>query len=173
MGRAESSRQAISDAYVDLVVRLGLPASCGRIFAALLLSPVPLTQAQLRSQLSLSEGSVSEGVRLLAERDFIERVGDPRARPAHFQVRSSVWAQSLHSTMANAQATYALAELVLGHLEAHDVDGPAFELMSRGRASYAVLVAELPAVFEKALAAGEQAPARCAKAEKDRRESHS
>jgi hypothetical protein len=158
MGTEESTREALADAYTDYIVsRLGMPASSGRIFAALLLSPGPLSQAQLRSHLSLSEGSISEGLRLLVGRGFVERSGDPRARPAFFQVRVDTWAQPASGTMDNAKATLELAALALRHAEEHDIAGPSLELLARTHAMFEVFVAEMPAVMEKAVAAGARA----------------
>jgi hypothetical protein len=160
MSREESSRQAISDAYTEFVVsRLGLPAAVGRIFAALLLSPVPLSQAQLRASLSLSDGSVSEGLRLLLRMGFVERSGELRKRPAYFQVRAGAWADSAYGTMDNANATYAMTLLLLKHFEDYGIDGPSFELVARTKAMYEVFVEELPALAQKAIAAGERAAA--------------
>ena len=49
MGREEASRESFIDFYAEyFTTRLMLPASIGRIAAALMLSPVPLSQAQLR-----------------------------------------------------------------------------------------------------------------------------
>ena len=159
MSREEASRQAISDLYADVVGGVGLPASAGRIFAALLLSPTPLTQAQLRERLALSEGAVSEGLRMLVDRDYVERAGDPRARPARFQVHVAAWSASVTQTLASATATQALGRRLLQHFEEFGVGGPGYELVSRTQAVFDVLVAELPALCERALAAGEAAPA--------------
>jgi len=159
MSREAASRQALSDAYVEFAVsRLGVPASVGRILVALLLSSVPLSQAQLRASLALSEGSVSEGLRFLAARGFVERAGDPRARPAFYQVRAAGWADPAHVTMENARATLAMALLARQHFEEFDVGGPSFELIARTQAMFEVLVDELPALMEKALEAGARVP---------------
>ena len=157
MTAQESSREALSEAYAQFFASsLGLPASTGRIFGAILLSPVPLSQAQLRSTLSLSDGSVSEGLGLLAALGFVERSGDPRARPAFFQVRSGGWADPAYDMLENLKATHALVHATMRHLEKHGLDGPSFAWVAKAAAMYDSLLADTPAVVQKAIDAAAQ-----------------
>jgi DNA-binding transcriptional regulator GbsR (MarR family) len=157
VGREESSRKAFDEFYAEYFVdRLNLPASVGRIAAALMLSREPLSQADLRASLSLSEGSVSEGLRLLVDGGHVERAGDPRARPAYFQMRAASWSWPLARTLGGMQATYENALRMRKHFDEFGAASPSRELVERSIAMYEVLLSELPAVFDKAQEAGER-----------------
>jgi len=150
------SREAFLDAYADFFVAQGLAASHGRIIAALLASSVPLSQAELRSTLSLSDGSVSEGLKLLMFAGLVERAGEPRARPAYFQVTQGSWGDSAHATLENMRRTHALAHLTLQHLGEHDVTGPSLAWAASLKAMYDTLLTTLPPVIQKSLDAGDR-----------------
>ena len=161
MARKEASREALADAYAQLFASaIGMPASTGRIFAALLLSSTPLSQAQLRTTLSLSDGSVSEGLQLLVANRLVQRAGNARARPAHFEVHPDSWKHASESTLANVRATYAIAELTVRHLEDNGVEGDSLGWAHSLQAMYAVLVEELAAVIQRGIEAGERPPVR-------------
>jgi len=159
--REEASRRKFDAFYADIfATRLGLPASLGRIAAALMLAREPLTQADLRDQLSLSEGSVSEGLRLLVEHGHVERAGDPRARPAYFQIRAASWPWTLDSIRTNLvegfRTTYENLLNLRKHYDEFGIDGPARELVERSQPMYDVLMAELPGLLQRAQEAGER-----------------
>ncbi|MDP9181474.1 MAG: MarR family transcriptional regulator [Actinomycetota bacterium] len=157
MSRKKSSPQAFSDAYAQFFASaVGLPASTGRIFAALLASSDPLSQAQLRSELSLSEGSVSEGLRLLLAEGLVERSGEPRARPAFFQLCAGTWADASMRLLDNLKQTHVLAQLTMEHLKEHDIHGRGYAWAASLQAMYDTLLADLPPVVHKALLAADR-----------------
>jgi DNA-binding transcriptional regulator GbsR (MarR family) len=156
MSRAETSRRVLAEGYTALFVEAaGLPPSTGRIFSCLLLSSVPLSQADLRSALSLSDGSVSEGLRLLAEAGLVERAGPPRARPAYFQVQAGGWAGAALTMLQNLKVTFDLAGLTLEHLDKNKVQGRSHAFAAALKAMYDVLMEELPPAVERSLVAAE------------------
>jgi len=156
--KAKASRHAFSDAVADFFVsKQGMPASTGRIAAALLLSAVPLSQAQLRAELSLSDGSVSEGIRLLMGVGLVERSGDPRARPAYFQVVGTSWAGPAYDALDNVQVSLALSHLAVQHFEEHEGDNPNVAYVAAWHAMFECIAAEMPALVDKALEAGARA----------------
>ena len=152
MSLQESSREALSDGYAQFFARaVGMPASTGRIFAALLLNSAPLSQAQLRSNLSLSDGSVSEGLGLLVAEGLVERSGNPRSRPAFFQVRAGSWADAALVMLENLKASHALAQATMQHLEEQDIAGPSVAWAASAHAMYDKLLADLPVAVHQAI----------------------
>jgi DNA-binding transcriptional regulator GbsR (MarR family) len=157
MGSGDAGRGTLVDDYVEfLVSRVRLPVSAARICTALLLSPAPLSQADLRASLSLSDGSVSEGLRLLVDSGLVERAGPSRARPAFFQLRPDTWGDPARQVVENVQVSLALARRFLEHAEEVGLEGPGVEHVSRGKAMMEVLLEGLPALAQKALEAGER-----------------
>lgn len=138
---------------------LGIPAAAGRLFAALLLSGQPLSQAELRAALSLSEGSVSEGLRLLTVDGLVERAGDPRARPAYFKIRDDAWAGCARHTLETVEALRALAVRTLDLVDDQGGSEVARLRLDGMRLMYETLAEELPAVLQRAVdAAARPAP---------------
>jgi DNA-binding transcriptional regulator GbsR (MarR family) len=154
MSQKKLSRQSFLDAYADFFASQGLPASSGRIFGALLTSSDPLTQAELRSVLSLSDGSVSEGLKLLEAVGLVERAGQPRARPAYFQVAAGSWGDSGRAAVLNLRRTHELAHLTTKHLEQHGVSGRSRLWAASLQAMFDSLLVDLPPVVQASLDAG-------------------
>lgn len=150
---------SISQAFAETFAEgVGIPGAAGRLFAALMLSDVPLTQADLRESLSLSEGSVSEGLRLLVRDGLAERAGDPRARPAHFHLRDDAWAGCAKHTVEIAHAMHSVAVTTLAALDADGGRHAAARRRAEGmRLMYESLLEDLPAVLERAVKAAETA----------------
>jgi DNA-binding transcriptional regulator GbsR (MarR family) len=53
--------------FVDAAVLLGVPKSVAAIYGLVFASPVPLTFSEITSRLDFSNGSVSQGLRVLKE----------------------------------------------------------------------------------------------------------
>ena len=156
MSDKKLSRQAFLDAYADFFAAQGLPASSGRIFGALLSSSDPLTQAELRSALSLSDGSVSEGLKLLEAVGLVERAGEPRARPAHFRITAGSWGDSGRALLVNLRRTYELAHLTMKHLGEHDVSGRSLHWAASLQAMFDSLAVDLPPAIQTSLDAADR-----------------
>lgn len=63
--------------FVDLMQLLGLPKSYGEIYGLLYASPEPLTFAQIEQKLTLSKGSISQGLRALRELGAVTAAAAP------------------------------------------------------------------------------------------------
>jgi len=66
--------------FADLVTLLGLPKSMGEIYGLLFASPEPLGFGEIERKLSLSKGTVSQGLRSLRELGAIQGIGDDGER---------------------------------------------------------------------------------------------
>lgn len=134
---------------------LGIPSTAGRLFAALLMSDAPLTQAQLRTRLELSEGSVSEGIRLLERLGFVERASPPRQRPASFHIRADAWAECARHTIVTVTTMRDLAASSLAAIGGTQTSVLARRLAEMFR-MYDHLANELPNVLQRAVDATKQ-----------------
>lgn len=80
---------------------LGATRMMGRVMAWMLIcDPPEQTAADIAGALGASAGSISTTTRALTQAGFIERIGIPRERSAHFRVRSGMWGQLLRRRMS-------------------------------------------------------------------------
>ena len=94
---------------------LGGTRVMGRIVGWLLVcDPPEQTAAQIAEAVGASAGSVSTATRRMVEAAFIERVGVPGARSAHFRMRPGTWGQLLRRRLAHLNSMLELAEEGLG-----------------------------------------------------------
>ena len=76
---------ALSDQLALFFERFGFRRNLGRIWAALFLSPSPLSQAQLAEHLGISAGLVSGSLKELTHFEMIHPVDRPGARRVHYE----------------------------------------------------------------------------------------
>ena len=103
-GTAANREQELRD-YLErwgmLFELLGAARMMGKILGWLLVSDPPeQSAAEIAKAVGASAGTVSTTTRTLAQSGFIERIGIPGERSAHFRVRSGVWGQLLRKRMA-------------------------------------------------------------------------
>ena len=79
-----SFQREVIDAFVELIHTLGLPKSFGEIYGLLYSSPFPLCFAEIQDALSLSKGSVSQGLRLLKDTGAVRVAGRTTDRREYY-----------------------------------------------------------------------------------------
>lgn len=79
---------ALADQLALFFERFGFRRNLGRIWAALFLSPRPLSQAQLAAHLGISAGLVSSGLKELTHFEMIHPVDRPGARRGHYEAET-------------------------------------------------------------------------------------
>lgn len=144
---AASTAIGVADLSEQLAATLtdaGLASAiAGRIFALLMVSEEPLSQADIKARLAVSEGSVSEGTRSLETLGMIERVQYPKVRRDYFQIHPQAWVNCAEHTLSfvsqMASVSGQLLETVQGAKASQQVLG-----MS---AYYRYLASELPALL--------------------------
>jgi len=102
---ADDTTRATDHDYLErwgmLFEVLGATRMMGRVMAWLLIcDPPEQTAADIAGALGASAGSISTTTRTLTQAGFIERIGIPGERSAHFRVRSGVWGQLLRRRMS-------------------------------------------------------------------------
>ncbi len=98
-------RQFVEDYGVFVESRGQLPRMAGRIMGQLLLTNDELqTQADLCQALQASAGAISATLRLLVERDYVERVSLPGIRKDYYRIAEEIWTRNLE----RAQQHYAV-----------------------------------------------------------------
>jgi DNA-binding transcriptional regulator GbsR (MarR family) len=85
------SEEFAEDLGSTLATFLLWPPMAGRVSAALMMSPEPLTLAQLQERLGASGGSISEMTRLLLTTGVIRRIKTPGVRRAQFEWAPDAW----------------------------------------------------------------------------------
>lgn len=94
---------------------LGATRMMGRVLGWLLVCDPPEQSAgDIAKAIGASAGSVSTTTRTLMQAGFIERIGIPGERSAHFRVRSGMWGQLFRRRMSYIAA---MGELVDEGLE--------------------------------------------------------
>jgi DNA-binding transcriptional regulator GbsR (MarR family) len=94
-----------------LFEQLGATRVMGKILGWLLVCEPPhQTAAEIAHAIGASMSSVSTATRALAQSAFVERIGMPGERSAHFQVRPGMWSQLIRTRMARLGAMRELAE---------------------------------------------------------------
>ncbi|XPP26848.1 MAG: GbsR/MarR family transcriptional regulator [Leucobacter sp.] len=87
------------------------PPMAGRVSAALMMSPEPLTLAELQTRLGVSGGSISEMTRMLLTTGVIRRIKTPGVRRAQFEWAPDAWVNCVkHTATQMAQ----LRDLAIG-----------------------------------------------------------
>jgi len=125
------SRTAAIDRTADFIEHIaivteseGFPRIAGRIFACLLLSPEPLSLAELAARLGVSKASISQDARRLANRSVLERVGRPGDRRDYYRVPEDLFVRTmelrlerwkaLHDAMATGRRTLPVCPAKVG-----------------------------------------------------------
>ncbi|MEM6820572.1 MAG: hypothetical protein AAF558_01345 [Verrucomicrobiota bacterium] len=115
--------------FVDLggrsAQRLGLSRSLGQIYAALYLSPRPLGLEDLMTQLHISKGNASMGVRQLAEWGAIKRVWIKGSRKDFYQAE-----ENLRTVVSQFIGSTIRPRIKSSHLQLEDMTT---ELKSKGK----------------------------------------
>lgn len=76
---------AMVDFFVDAAVLLGVPRSVAAIYGIVFASPAPLSFAAIGARLDLSQGSVSQGLRVLREVGAVKEVSTAADRAELFE----------------------------------------------------------------------------------------
>ncbi|MFD4553968.1 GbsR/MarR family transcriptional regulator [Streptomyces sp. NPDC058469] len=115
MSRAADDSAAIDDARLveDFGQRIGRamgwPPMAGRLAGVLVLSPDPMTLAELQEALGASKGSASEMTRLLITNGTVERVKVPGVRQAGYVWRDDAWSGCLQHQLDQTEQLLELA----------------------------------------------------------------
>ena len=119
--------------------------TAGRIFALLMMSEEPLSQADIRARLEVSEGSVSEGTRALEALGMVERVDIPKVRRSFFRIHSDAWVNCAEATLTFVQE---MNDLALRLERSLAKPSPVVRKQIAGMgAYYALLAQELPRIL--------------------------
>ncbi|MEU3331642.1 GbsR/MarR family transcriptional regulator [Glutamicibacter creatinolyticus] len=86
------------------------PPMAGRISAALMASPKPLTLTELQDQLHASGGAISESTRLLLTTGVIRRLKTPGVRRAQYEWSDDAWVNCAKHTRDQVAKLQDLAE---------------------------------------------------------------
>jgi hypothetical protein len=94
-----------------LFENLGATRVMGKILGWLLVCDPPhQTAAEIAEAIGASISSVSTATRALTQSAFVERVGIPGRRSAHFQIRPGMWSQLIRRRMGHLAAMRRLAD---------------------------------------------------------------
>jgi DNA-binding transcriptional regulator GbsR (MarR family) len=128
--------------------QLGATRVMGKILGWLLVCDPPhQTAAEIGDAIGASISSVSTASRALAQSAFIERIGLPGERSAHFQIRSGMWSQLIRTRMGHLAGMRRLAEAGMRLLTSK---GREETLRLREIRSYCDFIeSELPALLER------------------------
>lgn len=107
---AADNHQLIEDFGLRIGRAMGWPPMAGRLAGILLLSPDPMTLAQLQQALGASKGSASETTRLLMTHGTVDRVKLPGVRQAVYQWRDDAWAGCLQYQLEQTAQLLELSE---------------------------------------------------------------
>lgn len=145
---APASLDPVIDAFGSTLAGSGVvSATAGRIFALLMVSETPLSQADIRARLGVSEGSVSEGTRALEDIGMVERVTYPQVRRDFFRIHDNAWVNCAELTLAFVTEMNSLAGTLMDRLgSAAPVVRDQVRLMSD---YYGLLARELPKVLRR------------------------
>ena len=133
---------AVDELAATLTAAGLVSAGAGRIFALLMISEEPLSQADIREQLQLSEGSVSEGTRALETMGMIERVEYPKVRRDFFRIHSEAWINCAEETLRFVADMHAVADRL--QQSVRRPSPTVREQLTRMSDYYALLARELP-----------------------------
>ena len=139
---------AVLDQLVETLAGSGVVSATGsRIFALLMASESPLSQADIKERLSVSEGSVSEGTRALEAIGMVERVTYPRVRRDFFKVHPDAWVNCAELTLAFVGDMHQVA----GKLRATVGNGSPTvrEQVEQMSDYYSLLATELPKILRR------------------------
>ncbi|MFB4262271.1 GbsR/MarR family transcriptional regulator [Nonomuraea sp. GTA35] len=89
---------------------MGWPPMAGRAAGVLMLSPEPMTTAELQSALDASKGSVSEITRLLVDSGTVRRFKQPGSRQYGYEWRADAWIGCLQHVLEQTKELLVLAE---------------------------------------------------------------
>jgi predicted transcriptional regulator len=145
---AQAALDPVIDAFGATLAGSGaVSATAGRIFALLMVSETPLSQADIRVRLQVSEGSVSEGTRALETIGMIQRVTYPQVRRDFFRIHDDAWVNCAELTLAFVMEMNELASSLQDKLRsAAPVVQDQVRLMSD---YYELLARELPKVLRR------------------------
>ena len=76
--------EAVVDFFVDAADLLGVPKSVAVLYGVVFASPQPLSFADIEARVTLSKGSISQGLRVLREMGAIKEVSAPADRSELF-----------------------------------------------------------------------------------------
>ena len=76
--------EAVVDFFVDAADLLGVPKSVAVLYGIVFASPQPLSFADIEARVTLSKGSISQGLRVLREMGAIKEVSAPADRSELF-----------------------------------------------------------------------------------------
>ena len=76
--------EAVVDFFVDAADLLGVPKSVAVLYGVVFASPQPLSFADIEARVTLSKGSISQGLRVLREMGAIQEVSAPADRSELF-----------------------------------------------------------------------------------------
>jgi|SRR5699024_4947531 len=84
MDSIEEARDIMISALAQSMVIYGVTPSVGRIYGVLYFSTKPMTLDQIKDQVAMSKGSVSNGMRELLETDMVTKVWKKGERKDHY-----------------------------------------------------------------------------------------
>ena len=85
-----ASEREIIELFVQLAAVIGYPRSVGELYGMLFLSPDPLTADDLIERLGMSNGSASQGLKVLRNLGAIKTAYIPGDRRRHFEAELNV-----------------------------------------------------------------------------------
>ena len=85
-----ASEREIIELFVQLAAVIGYPRSIGELYGMLFLSPDPLTADDLIERLGMSNGSASQGLKVLRNLGAIKTAYMPGDRRQHYQAELNV-----------------------------------------------------------------------------------
>ncbi|MGY0499339.1 GbsR/MarR family transcriptional regulator [Nocardia sp. FBN12] len=112
---AADNRQLIEDFGLRIGTAMGWPPMAGRLAGILILSPAPMTLAELQQALGASKGSASEMTRLLITNGTVDRIKLPGVRQAVYEWRDDAWVGCLQHQLDQTKQLLALAEAAQEH----------------------------------------------------------
>src|SRR5699024_9624174 len=82
--RIEASRDILSSAIAQTMVIYGVTPSVGRIYSTLYFADKPLNLDEIKDEVAMSKGSVSNGLRELLDTEMVIKVWKKGDRKDHF-----------------------------------------------------------------------------------------
>ncbi len=109
--RQQSELARYVEQWGMLFEQLGATRVMGKVLGWLLVCDPPhQAAAEIADAVGASISSVSTATRALAQSAFVERIGMPGERSAHFQIRPGMWSQLIRARMGHLAAMRKLAE---------------------------------------------------------------
>lgn len=108
---ASSELQQYIEEYGMFAAATGLPRMAGKILGWLMVCNPPYqTAEEIEMALGASKGTVSTMTRLLMQIGFIEKVGIPGQRRAHYRLKVDAWTQVITNEFSMMRSLRNLAE---------------------------------------------------------------